>query len=76
MDTTQIIAELGKEIARLNRVIVLLAGTSNDTGHAPKHRPMSLEGRKRVAAAQRRRWAKARKLKRLRRNNEVDMRRL
>jgi hypothetical protein len=62
MDTTKIIAELDNEIANLTYVRALLAGHSSRT--APKRRTLSAEARKRIADAQRRRWAKARKLKR------------
>jgi hypothetical protein len=51
MDTKQVLAELDAEIARLEQVRRLLAG-----GRKPK-RTMSAEGRARVAAAQRKRWA-------------------
>jgi hypothetical protein len=63
MDTTKIIAELDNEIANLTYVRALLAG-HNSSRTAPKRRTLSAEARKRIADAQRRRWAKARKLKR------------
>jgi hypothetical protein len=73
MDTTQILTRLDEEIARLQQVRALLTGES--TKRKPgrpstqaakvalpaKKRTMSAEGRARIAAAQRARWAKAKK---------------
>lgn len=74
MNTTEILDHINSEIARLQQVKSLLQGNSN--GHArgaaatvngsaaPKvkgKRILSLEARKKIAAAQRKRWAKARK---------------
>jgi hypothetical protein len=77
MQTTQIIAELDAEIARLQQAKALLNGatTKRSPGKpaasmiaaapaataAPKKRQMSAEGRARIAAAQKARWAKSRK---------------
>jgi hypothetical protein len=76
MDTKQIIAELDTEIARLQEVkSILSAGTptpaKTNRGHnkakttpiriTAKKRSMSPEGRARIAAAQKARWAKAKK---------------
>jgi hypothetical protein len=55
MDTKQVLAELDAEIARLEQVRRLLAGAV-DPGRKAK-RTMSAEGRARIAAAQRKRWA-------------------
>jgi len=57
MDTKQILTELDKEIALLTQIRALLTGTKS----APKRRPLSAEARKRIADAQRKRWAKAKK---------------
>jgi hypothetical protein len=76
MDTKQIIAELDTEIARLQGVKSILSVTTGDNSNtnrvpnkaktAPtrimvKKRSISQEGRARIAAAQKARWAKARK---------------
>jgi uncharacterized protein YaiL (DUF2058 family) len=64
MDTKQILAELDSEIAHLTQARALLAGT-NSSHPAPKRRTMSAESRKHIADAQRKRWAKVKKLKKL-----------
>jgi len=73
MDTTEIIDTLDAEIARLEQVRTLLNGhtapvkrgrpiasNATTTTKAPR-RKMSAEGRARIAAAQKARWAKAKK---------------
>jgi hypothetical protein len=71
MDTTEIIQTIDAEIARLEKARALLNG--NATSPARRGRPsgstviarakprrkMSAEGRARIAAAQKARWAKA-----------------
>jgi hypothetical protein len=73
LNTKEILEHINDEISRLQQVKALLQGPSN--GHsrsagsvngsaAPKvkgKRVLSVEARKKIAAAQRRRWAKARK---------------
>ncbi len=75
MNTKEILEHINEEISRLQQVKSLLQGTTN--GHsraasasslngtaAPKvkgKRVLSVEARKKIAAAQRKRWAKARK---------------
>jgi hypothetical protein len=72
MDTTEIIETIDAEIARLERARVLLNGhttpakrgrpvNSAATPTKPPRRKISAEGRARIAAAQRARWAKAKK---------------
>jgi hypothetical protein len=71
MQTTEIIAELDAEIARLQQAKDLLNGTTTKRGPgrpaagataaAPMKRVLSAEARARIAAAQKARWAKARK---------------
>jgi hypothetical protein len=76
MDTTEIIAQLDSEIARLEQVKSLLSGTAATTttgakrGRKPKNAPtpittkrrtLSPEARARIVAAQKARWAKVRK---------------
>lgn len=80
MATTDIIAALDSEIARLQRARDLLAGTdqvraasperpkraevktsAKQVEASPKKRTMSAEGKARIAAAQRDRWAKQHK---------------
>jgi topoisomerase IA-like protein len=61
MDTSQLLSSIDSEISRLQQVRTLLAGQN---GHVRpvrkpgKKRTMSAEGRARMAAAQRARWAK------------------
>jgi hypothetical protein len=79
MNTVHIVAALDKEIARLNQVKALLAELSNGVRSAARNNwAMSTEGRKRVAAAQRKRWAKAKRIKKQieGHNRYVDMRSL
>jgi hypothetical protein len=73
LNTKEILEHINGEISRLHQVKALLQGSTN--GHsrsagsvnrsaAPKvkgKRVLSVEARKKIAAAQRRRWAKARK---------------
>jgi hypothetical protein len=71
MDTTEIIQTIDAEIARLEKARVLLNGhtTTPKRGRTvsskpvatlkPQRREMSAEGRARIAAAQKARWAKA-----------------
>jgi hypothetical protein len=76
MDTTEIIARIDSEIARLEQVKGILSGTTATTtikakrGPKPKSAPtpitakkrvLSPEARGRIAAAQKARWAKVRK---------------
>ena len=52
------------EIARLNKILALLDDSDDQPVQAPKikklRRKISAQGRKRIAAAQRARWAKLR----------------
>jgi hypothetical protein len=72
LNTKEILEHINGEISRLHQVKALLQGSTN--GHtrgagsvnssASKvkgKRVLSVEARKKIAAAQRRRWAKARK---------------
>jgi hypothetical protein len=69
MNTFEILATIDAELARLEQVRVLLTenptplkrGNSSREGGNPKRRKMSAEGRARIAAAQKARWAKAKK---------------
>jgi len=73
MDTTEIIKTIDAEIARLEKARALLKGDttsatrpersliSKSTPKAPKRRKMSAEGRARIAAAQKARWAKTKR---------------
>jgi hypothetical protein len=66
MNTQDIISAIDAEIARLQSARSLLIGTASGkrrgrppaSAGAPKKRTMSAAGRKRIAAAQRQRWAK------------------
>jgi hypothetical protein len=71
MDTSQILTAIDEEIARLEQAKSLLTGstTKPTPGRKPasaapasaKKRTMSAAGRARIAAAQKARWAKAKK---------------
>jgi hypothetical protein len=76
MDTTEIIAQIDSEIARLKEAKSILSGTPATTntdakrGPKPKNAPtpittkrrtLSPEARARIVAAQKARWAKVRK---------------
>jgi hypothetical protein len=60
MDTAQLVTEIDSEIARLQQARALLAGVGSATpAKAPRRkRTLSAEARARIAAAQKRRWAK------------------
>jgi hypothetical protein len=73
MDTTEIIQTIDAEIARLEKARALLNGDTKSaarreqslitktTPKAHKRRKMSAEGRARIAAAQKARWAKTKR---------------
>ena len=65
MTTDKILASIDSEIARLTQVRALLSTneTKNTTASAPvrKRRKMSAAGRKKIADAQRKRWAALKK---------------
>jgi ElaB/YqjD/DUF883 family membrane-anchored ribosome-binding protein len=67
MTREQIIAAIDDEISRLQQVKKLLQSAGNHSfeaahaGKAPAKRILSPEARQRIAAAQKRRWAKQRK---------------
>jgi hypothetical protein len=70
LNTKEILEHINGEISRLQQVKALLQGSTNGhsrsagsvNGAAPKgKRVLSVEARKKIAAAQRKRWAKARK---------------
>jgi hypothetical protein len=71
LNTKEILEHINSEISRLQQVRALLQGApsgrkkaSAPGSPAPKvkgKRVLSVEARKKIAAAQRRRWAKARK---------------
>jgi len=60
MDTSQLISEIDSEISRLQQVRALLTGAASTSAmkQARKKRTLSAEARARIAAAQKRRWAK------------------
>jgi hypothetical protein len=70
MQTSHIIEQIDAEIKRLQQAKSLLIGATAKRGPgkpaktsiaAPKKRQMSPEGRAKIAAAQKARWAKAKK---------------
>jgi hypothetical protein len=67
LDTTQVVQAIDAEIERLSKARALLTGHTAPLKRGLPRRKrgtMSAEGRARVAAAQRARWAKAIKKKR------------
>jgi hypothetical protein len=60
MDTFNLIEEVKKEIARLQKVVDYLEGSESRPGRKKK-RTMSAAGRARISAAQKARWAKKKK---------------
>jgi len=62
MTTDHIIAEIDAEIARLKQVRTLLSTSTTEDDHKPvrKARKLSAAARKKIAAAQKARWAKQR----------------
>lgn len=72
MQIEQLVVELDQEIARLTEVRNLLSGTADapsqkrasggsSAGNGRKKRVLSADARERIAAAQRKRWAKQKK---------------
>ena len=71
METSHLLSAIDEEISRLTQARALLAGTNGTTGsrskaaaalkRAPLKRVLSPEARKRIADAQRRRWAAQKK---------------
>jgi len=61
MDTAKLLAEVKKEISRLQQVVVLLEGSGSKRKGKGKRKPMSQEARAKIAAAQKKRWAKQKK---------------
>jgi hypothetical protein len=55
MDLDAIVQDIEAEIIRLEKLRALLTG---HTASEPTRKPMSAEGRARIAAAQKMRWAK------------------
>jgi len=53
--------EVEAEIARLQQVAKLLRGDTKPSKRRGARKPMSAEARAKIAAAQRKRWAKAKK---------------
>jgi hypothetical protein len=60
MTTDKILAAIDEEIARLSKVRALLSGTpvTNDSVRVRKRGKLSAAARKKIAEAQRKRWAK------------------
>jgi hypothetical protein len=70
LDRTQIVQAIDAEIDRLSKARALLTGHTaalkpgfapSGDAPVPKRRKMSAEGRARIAAAQKARWAKAKR---------------
>jgi hypothetical protein len=65
MTLDKILAEIDSEIAQLKRARALLSGdgAKNTAGPVRKRRKMSAASRKKIADAQRKRWAKQKAIK-------------
>jgi len=67
METTQILAAIDAEIQRLQQARIILSGSAKSAAkrvaasRTPKKRHLSPEARAKIAAAQKARWAKAKK---------------
>ena len=67
METTRILAAIDAEIQRLQQARIILSGTAKSAAkrvavsRTPKKRFLSPEARAKIAAAQKARWAKAKK---------------
>lgn len=61
MDTQALLEQVKQEIVRLQKVVDLLEGSTTVSKRKGKRKPMSAEARAKIAAAQRKRWAKAKK---------------
>lgn len=63
MNTSELLSQIDAEISRLRQVRSLLAGTDGTRGafFGGKKRTLSADARARIAAAQRKRWAKQKK---------------
>lgn len=60
MDMTAVLSQIDSEISKLQHARQVLAGHNSGNGRTPvrKKSKMSAAGRARIAAAQRKRWAK------------------
>jgi hypothetical protein len=61
MNLEAIVQDIDAEISRLEKARALLTGHTAPLKPAKKRRTMSAEGRARIAAAQKKRWAKAKR---------------
>ena len=64
MGVAEILAQIDREIAQLQRARTVLKNGSNGNGakaHVGKSRNLTPEGRKRISEAVRRRWARQRR---------------
>jgi hypothetical protein len=59
MDTSELLAELTKKLERLQKLEEAFGGTASTPSGKGKRKPMSAEARAKIAAAQKKRWAKA-----------------
>jgi hypothetical protein len=62
MNTSELIAAIDTEITRLQQARKVLAGSTKPSKESGR-KPMSRQARARISAAQKKRWAKARKAK-------------
>jgi hypothetical protein len=66
MNVTELLSQIDSEISRLHEARSLLAGQGTGNGRgfkSRKKRVLSAEAREKIAAAQRKRWARQKKAK-------------
>jgi hypothetical protein len=63
MDSAKMLAEVRAEIERLQKVAALLEGRDGASASRRGRRKLSAEARAKIAEAQRKRWAKAKREK-------------
>jgi hypothetical protein len=61
MNLQNLLSSIDSEIARLKQARALLAGSTGHAGIVKPKRTLSVAARKKIAAAQRKRWAAVRK---------------
>jgi len=62
-DLSAVVASLKQERSKLDQAIAALSGITGNSTSGGGRRKLSAEARERIAAAQRKRWAKFKKIK-------------
>ena len=71
MGMKSVIQAVEKEIEQLNRVLHLLTG-GKTKAKTPRRKEMSAAGRKKISAAQKKRWAKVKAREKIKRSTIVQ----